>query len=434
MGKGNEEIYHGIWWLPGSSKNIHGILKVEDQSLATFETLDTFEKEGSHPFVGKSIKHECIFGLASSMLDNKEYSFRLYSLIEINVSSQVFTKIKFKVTRVLKGSANPNDSSNTFESVRLSSLFWKHWVKSKGLKKERLRYDKTKYGYKVEYRQPEAITLFKSEGTHVYINFRANTSFNKEQDFVLVESPFLNFEFEGLKSIKEIILLKTSLERFFMILWEKAHQFDKFDMRSADGTDFENVSPTQEPTTGWNTKYAFEEFTTNSQDLIQGWLTMAKEDRLVIDTFFFAFVDYKMAIENRFLNYLFALELYHRKKVRATQPLSKKNERMYNLTMETVKIGAVESWLKKVLNHERDISLKERLPELLNFIDNRKGISLNTDIITRCVQTRHYLVHLDEKHADKRFSAEELLKINDSLETLMLRLLKKELFECQMRG
>ena len=423
-----DDIYHGVWWLPGAVRKVHGLLIFEKNGRATFETAESFSRD-KPTYRTKTEKHEIVLGVATSINDGKDYSFRLYSMLEIRWSEQVFTKTRFAVSRVLKALPNPDDTSLSFDSLRLTSTFLKHWVKRNGLKMLSLRDEETKFGHKIEYRQPKAITLLNLNGDHVYIFFRANTSFNQEHDFVLIERPYLNFEFEAPRNIKEMVKLKTSLERFFMILWEKAHQFDKFDMRSADGTDFENIAPTQKPTSGWNTKYDFEAFVTESQALIQKWFAMAKEDKLVIDTFFFAFVDYRMAIENRFLNFLFALELFHRKKVRAKQPLSEKNGRMYNLTMKEVKSGEVKSWLQKVLNQEREISLKQRLPDLLNLIDDRKGIDLDTAIVSRCVQTRHYLVHLDEKHVHQRFNGEELAKVNESLATLMLRLLKKELLE-----
>lgn len=421
------DIYYGVWWLPDHEKKIYGVLKVEDGLNATFETTDTLHSEDFDFWISEMTNHEVLLGVATSTMDGNDYSFKLYTIVEFNRSEQAFTKTKYKVTRILRAKPNPEDSSTAFSSLRMTSAFLKDWIKITGLKRELIKNDDSKFGHKIEYIQPESITLFKSENNRYYVYFRALRSFNKESDFVLKEAPYLNFEFEDYKSFKEVIQFKISIERFLMILCERSQRFDQFDVRSADNTDFENILPHDKVGPLWPAKYDFEEFKSKSQVLFESWFKIESEFKLILDTFFFAFVDYKMAIENRFLNYLFALELFHRKKVKGTLPLSAKNKKMYEKTLDEVKSGDVRSWLEKVLNHEREINLAQRIPELLDLIADKTGISLDDNTIKRCIQTRHYLVHLDAQYAEQRFSGEEFIQVNDSLKTLMLRLLKNQL-------
>lgn len=93
--------------------------------------------------------------------------------------------------------------------------------------------------------------------------------------------------------------------------------------------------------------------------------------------------------------------------------------------METVN-GDVKSWLHKQLSEEREIQLTIRLGELGQFAENE---ILTDKEINRIKETRHYLVHLDERRKQAAYSAKELVEINDGLCLLFFNVLKRLIFD-----
>jgi len=427
----NKGTYYGLWWLPENfDQKISGTLTFDENGDAIFFTLDSFEKSNAKSFTESWGQYDLILGMATSMKDGKDYSLKLYSVYQIQKKEQVFSKSKFKVPTVIIGAINTEEVGDSFKSLMLFSSIWHRWVRNTSLKRKSLFNDsQTKFGYTYEYVQPDLVTLYKNEGDCIYVYYRASTSHTIEGITTLEEQAYLNFDLTKPRGLKEVIRLKTSLDRFFMILWESPHTFSNCEVGSKYGTDFTVYGNPPKPNNRFVDNYKFKNFVTDSQELITSWFSKNEEYNFLINTFFFAYNGYKLDVENKFLNIVFALELFHRKLFKDQEPLSAKNERMSQKVMEEVKSADTKSWLMSILNKGSNISFSKRLNELISSIDDGESLKFSDAIIDRIKKTRHYLVHLDEKHLENRLTPKELVDINDNLSKLMLKLLKKEIFE-----
>jgi hypothetical protein len=98
---------------------------------------------------------------------------------------------------------------------------------------------------------------------------------------------------------------------------------------------------------------------------------------------------------------------------------------MYDKVLSELKSGDSISWIKNVLDKGRSIRFSVRLKELIESLDTPFA-ELNSDHFKSIESTRHYLVHLDEKHSKTALKGEEVYRVNEKLVSLMFKLLKRE--------
>jgi hypothetical protein len=426
MQSGNNS-YYGIWWLPSTPKHqITGTLSIDEFGKAYFFTIDSFKDQGDYDFAYGETTYDEVHGIATSVNENTDHSIILYGMKNIGLTSSVLTKSRYQIEKVIIGQPNPEEKGERFNTIMLFSQTWNWWFPMKGVEINSKEFSPSD-GMSAHFKQPDLITLYTNDDLHVYVYYRGNFGVSQTDGVNILVQPFLNIESKLGWDIKKAHQLKVSIERFLMIIWRFPHQFDTFELRSIQETNF-NVILDAFPnyTKQISRNHNFEDFKSTAQTLLGNWFRVNEELQNLINTFFFAYSSDTMDVQNRFLHYVFSLELYHRKRVKDKRSLKEKDEAMYEQALKEVK-GETRDLLNKVYSSKRDIPIFDRITELFSMVLDKEGIELPNDTVRKIKDTRHYLVHLDEQYKPTSFTAEQLVNINNLLTQLFLRLVKQEL-------
>lgn len=421
--------FYGIWWIKGNNENpINGTL-VLSKEKATLYTLDNFDIK-EQLFSNTFPKYKVIIGIASSMEETKDYSFKLYNVVQFKRASQVLQKNCYRSELTLMGDVNTNESNIEFDYLMLSSKSFSDWVKPTGIEIKEVSENDEQFGVNYYYVQPKLISLFKNEKMEVYIYFRikSSTNLHDDREVVLKETPFLNIKFPSTIEIEEALRNKDVFERFFTIIWGTPTIFNNCEVRSLTGVNFKILNFQAGLQSSKKIKPTFENFATVSQTLFGNWLRVHNELQLLVDTFFTALGN-NISQEDKFLSYCFSLELYHRIRFKSKQAISDKNKAMYDKIFQEVKSGDVITFLKSFLNRERDIHLTVRLKELFTERGGFKYFDIDETFIKRVAKTRNYYVHLDDSLEADVFTFKEIINANLKLSKLMLNALNLELIK-----
>lgn len=417
--------YMGKWWMPGQEEDwLQGTLEIKADGESYIEFLGQFNSDT--PFF-RFENFSQLHGIAISEGDNKCYSVFLFNIHPVNKISSRLIKHKYLALNVLIGKSSAPLSSNYTEIMLGSEIFGK-WIKETGIEEKFQFEDEIIKDTSFTYRQPEPIDLFSNKNSDGYISFRWSNSFGSKRIIKLVEQPYLCLRLHQPMEFIDIFKVSSSIERFFMVIWEHYHVFTDVDVRNENKSEYRLIGSRHVQLADDVFGFDYNDFKKNSERYYNNWIKVYEEFDLAIRTFFFAFADYKVDIHSRFLNYVFALEQLHRKGFKATEPLSKKDKRMYEKAMQ-IKEGDLKSWLEKVLNKESNISIKTRLQELCEFSEFKESERISNDELIRIKNMRHYLVHLDESHKKTAFSTREVYQINQKLESLFFAVLKKNMIE-----
>jgi hypothetical protein len=416
--------YEGNWWLPGQEENaIQGSLDIRDGEEMYFQALYQFDKSKALFSVDEHIE---LHGLVKSEVDNNDYHVLIFDLIKVEWTVEKLSRIRYFVHKALIGRSDLLISTS-YIGLKLSSDTFSMWVKGTGINIE--KEDNINTGFPaITYKQPEPVDLFSEKDIKGSISFRCNRSYGNRRILKIVERPFLSLILNKPENLDGILALLANIEKFFMILWEQYHTFNFIDLNNDLRGTYRLLGSRFKQKSKDVAHFDYNDFRKSGDKYYQNWIRIYKNFDLSINTFFFAFAYYKVDIHSRFLNYLFALEQFHRRGFRDAEPLSKTDKKMYEKAMQ-IEQGDLKSWLEKVLNKERDIRIISRLQELCDFAELRERNQFSQDELIRIKNTRHYLVHLDEKHKKNVFSPREIDQINQKLESLFFGILKKNIIE-----
>jgi hypothetical protein len=161
-------------------------------------------------------------------------------------------------------------------------------------------------------------------------------------------------------------------------------------------------------------------------DFYEKWITIESKFSESVNTFFYYYASTKNDINDKFINYLFALEQYHKTKLNTKVKLRNGNERDYEEAIQKTN-GSVRKIIEKIFEEKKEPRLEYRLRELVNLVSEHVNI-VELDY-GKLIATRHYLVHLDKKYESKCYKPNEIYEVNRMLANLYLTLLKKDIFK-----
>jgi hypothetical protein len=418
----NRGVYTGYWYLEGNQeRQFAGTLKFNSDGKIIFKTLGSFEKKKTIDFYNNHIQYHLVYGVAIDEND-KSYLFYLYNLAQRKYTTNCFDISTFEVSVVLIGEINRQELKDSFNTLFLSSSTWQNFIKTSGFVNIKNREEG--FSSTHSYIQPETKFLHEDENYKVEVFFRATSQYKKKERSI-TEWPFLNVEFKRERGLKEIFKERIFFERLIMILFERRHTFSISQVRTGESTDLHIYEDRRVLDHLGGIKLKEQDFNNTFSDYFIKWKEVEEKYELPIKTFFFALTDYKMDVNSQFLNYVFALEQFHKILFgEQKEPMAEKNKPMYEKAIAELQSEDVIKWLEQTFSKKKNVGFRRRLEALIARI-KFMGVSLKD--INRIESTRHYLVHLDEQHKDLALKGEEVYRINDKLVSLMFKLLKNEL-------
>lgn len=422
--------FFGHWWLPETPNNkISGHLEISSSGETYFYTLDEIKpipREGLY-----KLEEYCVlFGEATSIKDNDTYSFQLINLFRTGFSISDFVKRIFEVDSLLYSSRIKDKYEKTFSYLMMTSPSFQQFNLETGFSEIYDDMDSDTILSITKHEVVPPIDLFKNEIGELYVFFRSSaTRSHNRKTFNYSEVPFLNFRFHKEKSFSEVLFYKKMFERLFSLVFSKVHFFSELKVRNTIEYSVYN-GKSENHSLGEHNQYKF--FIKNKDIILTNWFKIYDELFLIIDTFFFTFQDSKMENDNKFLQYVFVIELFHRKRFQDKRPLSKKNQNMYNKISKLDLPGDVKSYLDKFLNNDRDIPFKDRITEIFDKYDFGIPSILNKmskkEFFNKIKDTRHHLVHLDDNKLANRISPSDMTYINNHLVTIIFSFLRDEIY------
>jgi hypothetical protein len=177
--------------------------------------------------------------------------------------------------------------------------------------------------------------------------------------------------------------------------------------------------------------FKYTDIKTNFESIIQKFFKLKENISPVIDTIFSSFIDNDEYSENRFLNIVQALELYHRRIYENTVAL--KTEFQSFLDPILIKLSDQQKkWLEEKLYYKYEPNLRTRLKFLLRkfpinpldkIIPNKKDLY---KLIDATVNTRNYYTHYDVELIDKAYKDEKLFYLTEKLKLLLIIIVLSE--------
>lgn len=174
--------------------------------------------------------------------------------------------------------------------------------------------------------------------------------------------------------------------------------------------------------------FTFQDVEDRWADAIQRWLCVSEELRSVFDLFFSTEYQPEMYLDQRFLNVSFAVETYHRQRIRNAALPEDAHKTREEAILEKCP-EEYKDWLRKRLRYSNEPDFKDRIVEtverwkeiMLPLIGNVAGYA------QKVADTRNFLVHHDSRLRKKAARRRELFRSLTALRFLMRACLLDEI-------
>lgn len=156
------------------------------------------------------------------------------------------------------------------------------------------------------------------------------------------------------------------------------------------------------------------------QTMVRRWLEKHETLRPVFELYFGLIHNDRLYVENRFLSLAQALETLHRRTQPGTElPPDGHADRMTEVLAACP--AAYRSWLDRKLRFSNELTLADRLRELIKPFGNWFGArKARSTFIEKTVETRNYLTHHTRMEDRQVFSDEKLFPASEKLRALLL--------------
>lgn len=443
----NSQIYNGFWWFFGNKEeDIPGTLEIIDGNSFKLNVFSGVDSEldinlKSYAFIRYRLVLPPIIGIAKSEKNKDE----LFSLFECELESFRLSKIReytFTGQILIKNSLVENLKEVKIRSIFFKPQFLDTWINEKSIIPE---YDFEKKGFevKIHYKQPSPITIYKDSSKHIYIHFRANFRGPSNEKLDLTQSAFINIVFRKSVSFDYLQKLIDQVRNWYTLVIGLPVSIDILEAKKIVSTEsdtekyLEILIRENRIYTSSNVLHYSAELVPFKNEMVKNGLALRNwflnyelikpSLQIYIDTLY----NKHLYFQNQFLNYVFALEIYHKRKFINFDPAK---EISYTKRVERV-LSIVHKkdveWLKSKLDKQKEpINLESRLMDLFRLYSYvAKPLKLHTKLsVKKIVQTRNRLVHHSEKVKSRKLLKDEDLRISAQ----KLRIIMQSIFLTEM--
>ncbi|MBO3097606.1 ApeA N-terminal domain 1-containing protein [Gelidibacter pelagius] len=419
------KAYIGYWWLPGHEKNsIPGTLTIHNNGDYILQLLDTF-KSGSVIVNFRTIREfELIIGIAREEDSNYDYSFKLLNSIVVSNSLNKLTYYKLHASFILKSVSSELSDTLKFDSIILDPQFLNEWIDTNSFDISYPNEQNNKlHNFSLRYKQPEPIILFENQDftlkllTVISYKHPTNSHFNCSQ------SAFLKLEFLEQKSLTEIRETSKKIRNFFTLAIGTPIKIRRISVgwQNSEGVYFDYL---------WKDKFqnnfnnpikihnsmqmllGYDFLKDNVHQVFQNWFDKYDDLKFTINNFFGTLYNDFLYTEDKFLNYVFGLEVYHRTKYGGFNHKNENYLKIRKEILDQIHNKRHIQWLESRLRKHTENSLKQRLEHLFE-VHNQSLNGLVDDVekfIDNVVETRHFHVH--EKVQNKELVITDVIELS----------------------
>ncbi|HUT98409.1 MAG TPA: HEPN domain-containing protein [bacterium] len=421
----------GSWWLPGNpDRRFYGTLNFDNTSGCYLEIVGSLSTEDIVEIIlGYSTSGDEVT-LYNSIRTQSTWSFPGTST-EKYISNILFLGTHFKQKEDI-----------TFKEIRISCTLLGEWLQESGFIIKRDNQEKKIF---IEYTSMEPhVFTFNDYSISFYqspdIKYNIATKAPKITDkyfikFIYSEEKSYNIILENINSMMNFLSLatreeisETSLEGITDTVSKVASggiiykPTIKIIYKSTRKTDMpEQINTNQ-------MLFGYQEIKTNFTDIYSNWLHIIDKLTTLYSLYFGTSYNPRMYIENVFLNYVIALETYHRQVFKNEEiSIDEHNVRIREIVTNTP--HEYSSWLESKLQYSNEPTLRKRLQKLFQINNSILKYTTTTKnkFINNVVNTRNYLVHRDAYLEKKALRDGELIYLNSKLKSLVEMCLLREL-------
>lgn len=433
--------YIGYWWLPNDFENkFQGTLIFETNGDVVLNFLKDSTVTDFYKKFRTRTEIPVIFGLAKDESSNKEYSFKLLDSYVSYSSNGRLSYLKIKTLSVLKSTRSEFGEDVRFNILRLKPENIDEWFSVDGYNLESV--DDGTFNFNLTYRQPDEITLFNSIDFEVKVFFAASYSSLMRSEFNSDQSVNINTHFKAAQTHEELKLFSRKLRNFFTLAIGrpinilqteytkvlKDEKFPNFNFQYYNKSKYKNTS--SKFLNPDRMLFDYEMVKTNTQNIFNNWFEKYDDLNFLINNYFGALYNEFIYEEDKFLNYTFGIEVYHRLRFKNFDLKNENYLKIRNNVIKKIENSSDKQWLEARLNEHKENKLITRLENI--FEQHNESLNgLEEDInlfIKKVVETRHYQVHSTVKKSE--FVVKEVIelsKINRSLELIIQAILMHEL-------
>jgi hypothetical protein len=431
----------GVWWLPSdSNKKIHGRLIYDRFSGAILELNGSFEPITE---INKLHEYDIINGLAGSEITlfkcwDKGHQIQFPGTL----NSQYYANCLFK------GKIFTNSSEIKFKEASINYHLLNTWINLSGIK---VTPDGKTNNFKIETHTIDPILVDINENVTLSLTFPISIYMNTKDGIEYTIKQNASFYIESKNEIpfEEFLKISFIFQQFLSLCTNEPIQIIEFigEVSVADeGIDkkpveyfgriqsdilkkIEGKHPNEMPV-------SLDIIKDRLNIILQNWYAKYELLKDVFSLYFALQYNPKMYVEHKFLNLIYCLESYHRRKFDG-QYLSEVNYQLFKETMiasipdisdenySDFKQGYIQSF-----EYGNELKLRKRLKLLIKECEPviNKYIKNNRKFIDIVINTRNYRTHFDKKIEHLAISkSREFYVINLQLKLLVEVCIFKEL-------
>ncbi len=437
----NSFEYEGHWWLPENPNHtVGGILTFDPKSGADLKLLGSFKELQN---LNKRIEPNIILGLSEGK------RITLYNCIETRtqISMPGTVQTNYNALYVLVGLHFKEKKLLKFNSYSVSYNHLNEWLNICGFtEKIHFNEDNTFKGQELSFFWPESDN-YRLNNFDISTDFRYDIKTKGVKKYILDQTCSIKFEFKKRISIDAFSKIEYHFQNFLSLAMLNASYPLKVIAKANDLfiTDknqkkrfFEifiyhaiNSEISKHKYDNKEILFSYSDIKENFQVMLENWFNKKELLSPVFNLYFANLYNPKSYLNTKFLNFVYALETYHRRKYGGSYVSEEEYTSVYESLEKAIPTKLRKDFRESIRNRLKylnEFSLKKRLKLLIK--ENSKNLSFlknNEKFIQDVVNTRNYLTHYDTKLEKKAIKDTDLFFLNYKIKLLIEVLFLTEL-------
>lgn len=402
--------YVGYWWIPENPKNrLYGTLKYIHNQNAVLEVMGNFQGHIDDPLMGllqfstgALIQPEIIHGVT---VDGKLITLYQCQRITGNVTLPGIPTQSFKINIVFEGYYFKNSSDIKFKQISVQYSYLDEWVNISGFK--RLVKDNKWENLAYQYDKPNEISLTKTEDYDIFIDFDYDHLLDgfgrelsiKQRSKLIIKALNGDFDFgevyENIELIQDFLTFGV-METVYPLKINGEIEIAESEKKMVNVIlCFLKIPDPVKITSTADMLFSYNEIKDNIGFTLKNWLNSANKIKYIYGLYFSSIYSPTYP-ENRFLNYIMAIEGYHRSMGKNEELSETEHKQRIKEILKAVNENCENhrQWLSGRLGHSNEPGLKKRLNDLLKeYKDVFGGEESFNAFINDSYEIRNKLVH-----------------------------------------
>ena len=178
------------------------------------------------------------------------------------------------------------------------------------------------------------------------------------------------------------------------------------------------------------TMLTFQDISDNFEQILNNWFAQFDALKRVYNLYFSTFYNKPMCIENEFLNLIYALEAYHRRKYGGNYLSEDEYKNVIDNLYQAIPANLNKDLKEKLesnIKYSNEISLRTRLKQIFKEHDELLKLIIDKNFINDIIITRNYWTHYDKNLEIKAKKGTEIVELVDKIKWILKLVFLKDL-------